>query len=126
MTTILVVDDDPSIRFLLRQILEHERYTVLEAGNGQAALDAISSGALPDIVTTDLMMPVMTGAELIVRLRSQASTAKIPIVVVSGNPEAVKDLIVDAIVTKPFGAADVAGRVRAIAGEVRRRMVRTE
>lgn len=119
MITILVVDDDPSIRFLLRQILENEQYTVLEAGNGMAALDAIRSGAHPDIVMTDLMMPVMSGAEMIVRLRSEASTAKIPIVVVSGNPEAVKDLSVDAIVTKPFGAADVASRVRAIASLVR-------
>ena len=116
MITILVVDDDPSIRFLLKEILERERYTILEAGNGQAALDAIRSGALPDIVMTDLMMPVMTGAELIARLRSQASTAGIRIVVVSSNPEAVKDLAVDAIVTKPFDATDLAKRVRAVAG----------
>jgi CheY-like chemotaxis protein len=118
--TILVVDDDPSIRFLLREILENERYTILEAGNGQAALDAIGSGALPDIVMTDLMMPVMTGAELIVRLRSQASTARIPIVVVSSNPEAVKDLAVDAIVTKPFNPANLTARVRAVAGAAQR------
>ena len=115
MITILVVDDDPSIRFLLREILERESYTILEAGNGQLALDAIGSGALPDIVMTDLMMPVMSGAELIVRLRSEARTATIPIVVVSSNPEAIKNLAVDAIVTKPFGAANLADRVRAVA-----------
>ena len=114
MITILVVDDDPSIRFLLRQILENERYSILEAGNGQAALDVIGSGANPDIVMTDLMMPVMGGAELIVRLRAGANTSMIPIVVVSSNPEAVRDLAVDAIVTKPFGAADLAARVRTI------------
>lgn len=119
MITILVVDDDPSIRFLLRDILESERYTILEAGNGQAALDAIGSGVLPDIVMTDLMMPVMSGVELIVRLRADPRTATIPIVVVSSNPEAVKNLAVDAIVTKPFGAADLALRVRAVAGRAR-------
>lgn len=114
MITILVVDDDPSIRFLLRQILEHERYTILEAGNGQAALDAIGSGAHPDIVMTDLMMPVMSGADLIVRLRADPKTSNVPILVVSGNPEAIKDLAVDAVVRKPFVAADLAARVRTI------------
>lgn len=62
MIKILIVDDDPSIRFLLRSILEGEGYSVLEAGNGQAALNAITSEAVPDIVMTDLMMPVMTGS----------------------------------------------------------------
>lgn len=115
MIKILIVDEDPSIRFLLRAILEGEGYSVLEAGNGQAALNAITSEALPDIVMTDLMMPVMTGAELIVRLRSQARTAKIPIVVVSSNAKAVENLTVDAIITKPFSAASLADRVRAVA-----------
>jgi CheY-like chemotaxis protein len=114
--TILIVDDDPSVRYLLRLILENEGYTVLEAGNGEAALAAISSETLPDIVMTDLMMPVMTGAELIVRLRSEPRTSKIPIVVVSSNPDAIKHLVVDAVVTKPFTAANLADRVRVVAG----------
>ena len=57
MITVLIVDDDPGIRFLLRTILEDEGYRVLEAGNGEAALAAIGS-QVPDVVTTDLMMPV--------------------------------------------------------------------
>lgn len=116
VTTILIVDDDPSIRFLLRSILEYEGFTVAEAGNGAAALEAIKSEALPDIVMTDLMMPLMTGVELIGRLRAEARTAKIPIVVVSSNAEAVKNLGVDAIITKPFSAAKLAESIRAVAG----------
>lgn len=119
MTTILIVDDDPGIRFLLRAILENEGYAVFEAGNGEAALAAISS-QVPDIVMTDLMMPVMTGAELIVRLRSEARTAQIPIVVVSSNPEAVESLSVEATVTKPFNAGNLADRVRAVAAQSNR------
>lgn len=117
--TILIVDDDPGVRMLLRTILELEGYTILEAGNGAAALAAISS-RLPDIVMTDLMMPVMTGAELIVRLRSESRTAKIPIVVVSSNPEAVRSLGVDATVTKPFIASHIADGVRLVAGHAKR------
>ena len=119
LITILVVDDDPGIRFMLRAILENEGYAVFEAGNGEAALAAIGS-RIPDIVTTDLMMPVMTGAELIVRLRSEERTAGIPIVVISSNPEAVESLGVDATVTKPFSAARLADRVREVAGQTRR------
>lgn len=117
--TVLIVDDDPGIRFLLRTILEGEGYRIFEAGDGEAALAAIRS-AVPDVVTTDLMMPVMTGAELIVRLRSEEATARIPIVVVSSNPEAVKNLGVDATVTKPFTASSIAERIRMVAGNLNR------
>jgi len=119
VTTILVVDDDPGIRFMLRVILEQEGYAVLEAGNGEAALAAIGS-QVPDMVMTDLMMPVMSGAELIVRLRSEAGTAGIPIVVVSSNPEAIEGLGVNATVTKPFSAPELADRVREVAGRTRK------
>jgi CheY-like chemotaxis protein len=115
LSTILIVDDDPSTRFVLRLILEREGYKVLEAGNGAAALDLIRPDPLPDIVMTDLMMPVMTGVELVRRLRSEPRTAKVRIVVVSSNPEAAQSLKVDAIVTKPFTAAKLADRIRAIA-----------
>ena len=114
MTTILIVDDDPSTRFVLRLILEREGYKILEAGNGAAALDMLRPDPLPDIVMTDLMMPVMTGVELVRRLRSEPRTAKMRIVVVSGNPEVAQSLGVDAIVTKPFSAPKLAERIRAI------------
>jgi len=114
LSTILIVDDDPSTRFVLRLILEREGYKIVEAGNGAAALDMIRPDPLPDIVMTDLMMPVMTGVELVRRLRSEPRTAKIRIVVVSGNPEAAHGLEVDAIVTKPFNAVKLADRIRTI------------
>jgi CheY-like chemotaxis protein len=115
LSTILIVDDDPSTRFVVRLILEREGYKVVEAGNGAAALDMIRPDPLPDIVMTDLMMPVMTGVELIRRLRSEPRTATMRIIVVSSNPEAALSLEVDAIVTKPFTAAKLADRIRAVA-----------
>jgi CheY-like chemotaxis protein len=118
LSRILIVDDDPSTRFVLRMILEREGYTIVEAGNGAAALDLIRPDPLPDIVMTDLMMPVMTGMQLIQRLRSEPRTASIPIVVVSSNPEAALKLQasghVNAIVTKPFTASKLADRIRDI------------
>jgi len=114
LSTILIVDDDPSTRFVLRLILEREGYDVVEAGNGAAALDLIRPDPLPDMVMTDLMMPVMTGVELIRRLRSEPRTATMRIVVVSSNPEAAESLEVDAVVTKPFTASKLADRIRAV------------
>jgi CheY-like chemotaxis protein len=88
MSRILVVDDDPSVRILLRTIFEVAGYQVTEAGHGKDALDLLIGPELPDVIVTDLMMPVMNGNELIRQLRSESSTALIPIVVVSGNAEA--------------------------------------
>jgi two-component system chemotaxis response regulator CheY len=115
LSSILIVDDDPSTRFVLRLVLEREGYKVMEAGNGAAALEMIRPDPLPDIVMTDLMMPVMTGIELIRRLRSEPRTATLRIVVVSSNPDAAQTLEVDAIVTKPFTAAKLADRIRSVA-----------
>jgi CheY-like chemotaxis protein len=83
---ILVVDDDPDTRRLFRFVLEQAGHQVVEAANGEAALDLITPNPLPDLITTDLTMPLMTGEGLIERLRSEPRTSSIPIVVVSSNP----------------------------------------
>ena len=86
MAKILVVDDEPDARFLLRYAFERAGHEVSEAANGQAALQAIADSR-PDLVVTDVMMPVMDGVELIRRLRANPDTAHIPILCVSGNRE---------------------------------------
>jgi KaiC/GvpD/RAD55 family RecA-like ATPase/CheY-like chemotaxis protein len=85
MARILVVDDEPDERFLLRRMLEREGYEVLDASDGAAAL-AIVRESRPDLILTDMMMPVMDGAELIGRLRSDPATAGIPILASTGDP----------------------------------------
>ena len=124
MSKILIVDDDPGTRYVFRLILEREGYEVVEAGHGEVALDLIRPNPLPRVVLTDLMMPIMGGLELIQRLRSEPSTAAVSIVVVTSNPDAARSLLasglVDAIIAKPFSAAGLADRIRAIANEVLR------
>ena len=85
MSRILVVDDEPDERFLLRRMFEREGYEVLDASDGAAAL-AIVRESPPDLIVTDMMMPVMDGAELIRRLRSDPATAGIPILASTGDP----------------------------------------
>jgi CheY-like chemotaxis protein len=86
MASVLVVDDEPDFRFLLRLNFEVAGFEVSEAGDGAAALKLIETFR-PDLIVTDLMMPVMDGRELIARLRGDAKTAGIPIMQLSSNPD---------------------------------------
>jgi CheY-like chemotaxis protein len=65
---ILAVDDEPAQRFALRRIFERAGYEVTDAGDGAAALRTVRDSP-PDLVVTDMMMPVMDGKELIKRLQ---------------------------------------------------------
>jgi len=119
LSTILVVDDDPDTRLLLRLILETDGHEIVEAGDGEAALALIDPNPLPDVIMTDLTMPMLNGLGLIERLRSEARTASIPIVVVSANPDAAQALHasgrIEAFVIKPFDASALASCIRDLA-----------
>ncbi|MBP7570427.1 MAG: response regulator [Acidobacteria bacterium] len=82
--TVLLVDDDRDTLALYGLILETFGFRVVPAENGRTALEAAAEDP-PDIVVTDLAMPVMDGVELCVRLRSDPSTRAIPILAVSGQ-----------------------------------------
>lgn len=111
MSRILVVDDEPDLRFMIRLILERAGHEVVEAGHGGSALQCVRE-LPPDLVVTDIMMPVMGGVELIGRLRSDATTAAIPILVVSGDSELA--VAVDAALTKPFKSGELVQAVDAL------------
>jgi CheY-like chemotaxis protein len=96
---ILVVDDEPDLRFVLRRILERAGHEVVDAGHGAAALEVVDASP-PDLVVTDMMMPVMGGDELIHRLRADPTTAQIPILAATGDPSLADGA--DAVLTKPY------------------------
>lgn len=100
MAMVLVVDDEPDYRFLLRMLLRDHDVELVEAAHGQAALEAVQA-RVPDLVITDLRMPVMTGQELIERLRDDEQTRHVPVLIWSADPD--RTLAVDAIVPKPYG-----------------------
>jgi CheY-like chemotaxis protein len=104
MARILVVDDETDLRSILRRFLERAGHEVVEAGHGVEALAAAAEGST-DVVVTDMMMPVMNGAELIRELRAESTTAAIPIIVVSGDGHLAA--CADAIIDKPVLADDV-------------------
>ena len=80
--TLLMIEDDLAFRQNLATFLEDSGYQVLEAGNGQEGLEQIHCEK-PDLVLTDLRMPVMDGLEFIIRMKTAAPN--IPIIVVSGT-----------------------------------------
>ena len=83
---LLVVDDDPSIRESLADLLHDEGYTVMTAVNGKDALARLrASHATPCVILLDLMMPVMSGPEFYDELRNDPLLADIPIVVISAD-----------------------------------------
>ncbi len=111
---VLVVDDEPPIRKLLRMGLTAQGYQTLEAPNGKVALELL--GQAPDLVILDLGLPDMQGHDLLRTIR--ARNESVPIVVLSSRgDEAGKvqalDLGADDYVTKPFGMDELLARMRA-------------
>ena len=102
MTSILVVDDEATIRGLVTGVLEDEGYGVLQACHGAQAL-VIALQELPDLVLSDLMMPAMNGAELVRQLKNNAATRRVPIVLMTADGRATaEEHDADAVLTKPF------------------------
>jgi len=80
----LVVDDSMLIRHTVCRFLEERGFSVESATNGLEALEVLKR-IQPDMIVTDMQMPKMNGSQLITALKSQASTANIPIVIVAGK-----------------------------------------
>jgi CheY-like chemotaxis protein len=82
--TILIVDDEEALRAFLLLKFQQGGYRVLEAGNGQHALHLIASGSTrPDLVLSDIMMPLLGGLELCRTLKADPTTADIPVILMS-------------------------------------------
>jgi two-component system KDP operon response regulator KdpE len=112
---ILVVDDEPPIRRLLRTTLAAQDYRVEEAADGEAALDFLKRNPV-DLVVLDLGLPGMDGLDVVRRLRGQGNVT--PIIILSSRDDeagkvAALDLGADDYVSKPFGAEELSARIRA-------------
>ena len=115
MSKILLVDDDPSIRDVVRFALEKDGYGVIEAGNGVEALSAFAAKN-PDLIILDIMMPEMDGTEVCRRIRQDS---RVPIVFLSSRDDEIDrvlglELGGDDYVTKPFSPRELLARVRAV------------
>lgn len=115
---ILVVDDEPDVIDLLAMNLKSAGYAVLIAEDGATALDKARSES-PDLIILDLMLPQMPGLEVCKALKSEPSTKRIPIIVLSAKSEEVDKIVglelgADDYVTKPFSPREVVLRVKSV------------
>jgi CheY-like chemotaxis protein len=87
---VLVVEDDPATRELLRRILEADGWSVTEAENGRAGLRALDRGT-PSLILLDLMMPVMDGCRFAAELRNRTPRVEIPVIVITAKDLTAED-----------------------------------
>ncbi|WP_267397449.1 response regulator [Sphingomonas sp. GC_Shp_1] len=117
-TTIMTVDDSPSMRMLLRVALTDMGYEVTEAEDGQQALDRLG-GALPDLLITDINMPNLDGFGLIERLRANPDNRSLPILVLTTESSDEKKQRARAAgatgwIVKPFHPDKLAAAIRRV------------
>jgi DNA-binding response OmpR family regulator len=111
---ILVVDDDPNIRNVLRLYLERERYRVSEAADGPGAVQRAADGQF-DLILLDVMLPGYDGMEVTRRIRESSAVPILLLTARSGDSDKVVglDLGADDYVVKPFSPRELMARVRA-------------
>lgn len=118
--TILIVEDEEAVRELEKFILESEGYAVVEARDGLEGL-AKAEFKKPDLILLDLMMPDVSGGRMFDEMKEHPTTAGIPIVVVTGKPDAHQmfddEIGPDNVVMKPFEADALLDRIRAHIGD---------
>jgi len=115
---ILVADDEKDIVDLIAYNLEREGFTVLKAFDGRRAWE-MANAEKPDLLLLDLMMPGMPGIEVCRRIRGQAATAQLPIIMLTAKADPVDKVLgleigADDYITKPFHVQELIARIRAV------------
>jgi len=120
---VLLVDDEDSLRKVMKDLLERDGYVVTEARDGVQALDQVDRVG-PDIIVLDLNLPGLDGYGVLSHLRSRPATASIPVIVLTAkgdedNEVRVFELGADDFLTKPFRARALSARLEAVLGRRR-------
>ena len=126
MPRVLVVDDDQSVRELLRMYLSREGFEVVEAGTGDEALEVAQSTA-PELVILDIMLPGKDGYEVCRQLRARS---EVPVIFLTARDDEVEPIVglelgADDYVTKPFNAREVVARAKAVLRRSRNQVTTT-
>ena len=111
---IMVVDDDHDLRESLREILEDEGFDTMGASNGKEAIDLLKAGGQPGprVILLDIMMPVMTGLDVVDRLRGDRAMGKTPVVLMTAFRTLVKTNEKTRVLFKPFSIDGVLSAIR--------------
>lgn len=121
MASIMVVDDEPFLRRILSYMLIGAGHQVECLENGQESFDRLQKGPMPDLLITDLMMPGLSGIELVTKIRGEID-ATLPIVVLTARGQKLDQQECErcganAFMTKPFRSNELLDRVNALLAE---------
>jgi CheY-like chemotaxis protein len=112
---VLIVEDDDDLRNALEDALSEKGFDVATAENGRVALDRLRAAQTPDAILLDLMMPVMSGWELLAELRSETRLAAIPIIIMTAaNKNSMFELKEQVMLEKPVMLPGLLGALRAV------------
>jgi DNA-binding response OmpR family regulator len=111
---VLLIEDDADTRASLYQLLTHEGYSVLTADSGQQAFDLLERGARPSLIMIDLMLPRVSGFDLIRHLRTDPELRLIPTVVITALPKENVNVIADVVFHKPLEYDPLLASVRTL------------
>jgi CheY-like chemotaxis protein len=115
LSRILVVDDNDALRENLAEALEIEGYPVVVAADGPAAIERLAEEPPPSVVLLDLMLPGMSGRELLARIREERRLDHVKVVITTGASGALaRSSPADAVLMKPFGVTDLLAALRKV------------
>ena len=115
--TVLICDDEPALRELIRASVD-DGYVFAEAGDGVMALE-LAREVKPDVVILDLMLPRLSGLEVLTRMNADAELSQVPVIVITAWNETREDVLAAGaadFVTKPFEPDRLREAVRSAAG----------
>jgi DNA-binding response OmpR family regulator len=116
--TVLLVEDEEPLRLALRDLLERDGYTVIEASDGVQALDEVDRHA-PDAIVLDLNLPRLDGYAVLSHLRARSGTSGVPVLVLTAKADEDNEVRVfesgaNDFITKPFRPRALSARLRAL------------
>ena len=118
LATVLICDDEPSLRELIRISLDGP-YEFVEADDGEESLE-LARRVRPDVVILDMMMPRRSGLEVLTALRQEEGLADTPVIVLTAQPATREQALsagADVVMVKPFEPAQIAAAVRGVLAE---------
>jgi CheY-like chemotaxis protein len=112
--TVLLMEDETDIREAIEEVLASEGFSVVSVPDGEAGLAWLVGGGQPSVVLLDMVMPRLSGWDVMERLRGDPRLAALKVVAMSGSPEVRGPLA--AVLQKPFELSDLVDTVRRLSG----------